>query len=290
MLLGLCLSIGTATVGFVLFQRIFWLIESAKSIPELKDRLGVENEILKNLVQAFAGALLLAGLYFTWKNFYLAKEGLVTDRFNKAIDHLGDERMEVRLGGIYALARIARDSPRDHWSVMEILCAFLRTRAKTRESSRSELPTDLQSVLNVFRDRSVSFENDDQQLDLAKVDLRGADLKGAILDKVRFDDANLEDADFMKASLRDADFRGANLRNAHLREAALEGVNFIGANLKDASLTGASLHRAILLGAHLNGATLVGADLTGALYATKDQIASAIIDETTRMPIFLEVS
>src|ERR1700690_3552439 len=85
------------------------------SIQDVKDRLTLENEILKNLMQVVGGAFLVVGVYFTWRNTYLAKEGQLTDRFNKAIDHLGDEKVEIRLGGIYALARIANDSPKDHW-------------------------------------------------------------------------------------------------------------------------------------------------------------------------------
>lgn len=34
--------------------------------------------------------------------------------------------MDVRIGGIYALDRIARDSKRDHWTVMQALSAFIR--------------------------------------------------------------------------------------------------------------------------------------------------------------------
>jgi hypothetical protein len=43
---------------------------------------------------------------------------------------LGSGQMEVRLGGIYALERIARDSARDHWPIMEILTAYLQTHAR----------------------------------------------------------------------------------------------------------------------------------------------------------------
>src|SRR5258708_4066264 len=91
------------------------------SIADVKERLTLENEILKNLVQIVGGAFLVFGVYFTWRNAYLVKEGQITERFNKAIDHLGDEKLEIRLGGIYALARIAKDSSKDHWPVMQVL-------------------------------------------------------------------------------------------------------------------------------------------------------------------------
>ena len=40
----------------------------------------------------------------------LAERGQVTDRFTKAIEQLGSDKLDVRIGGIYALERIARDS------------------------------------------------------------------------------------------------------------------------------------------------------------------------------------
>jgi hypothetical protein len=58
------------------------------------------------------------------KNHEIAREGQITDRFTKAIAQLGEqgpEKLAVRLGGIYALERIARDSERDHWPMMEVL-------------------------------------------------------------------------------------------------------------------------------------------------------------------------
>ena len=50
----------------------------------------------------------------------------MTDRYTKAIEQLGSDKLDVRIGGIYALERIARDSPRDHPTVMEVLSAFIR--------------------------------------------------------------------------------------------------------------------------------------------------------------------
>lgn len=66
-----------------------------------------------------------------------AQQGHITDRYSKAVEQLGSTELAVRLGGIYALERIARDSRRDHWTVMEVLRAFLRTRGE-REHSPEE--------------------------------------------------------------------------------------------------------------------------------------------------------
>ena len=73
-----------------------------------------------------AGLFAAGALVFTVRNFTLSREGQVTDRYTKAIEQLGSDKLDVCLGGIYALERIARDSARDHPTVIEVLSAFIR--------------------------------------------------------------------------------------------------------------------------------------------------------------------
>ncbi len=40
----------------------------------------------------------------------LTEQGQVTERYTKAIEQLGSDKLDIRIGGIYALERIARDS------------------------------------------------------------------------------------------------------------------------------------------------------------------------------------
>ena len=54
----------------------------------------------------------------------------MTDRYTRAIKQLGSDKLDVRIGGIYALERIARDSARDHTTVMEVLAAFIREHSR----------------------------------------------------------------------------------------------------------------------------------------------------------------
>jgi hypothetical protein len=60
------------------------------------------------------------------RTYALAREGQITERFTRAVEQLGDEKLDIRLGGIYALERIARDSETHYEPVMEVLMAFLR--------------------------------------------------------------------------------------------------------------------------------------------------------------------
>ena len=52
--------------------------------------------------------------------------GLIEDRIFKATDQLNPERpVFSRISGIQALGEIAKDSPRYHWQIMEVLAAFV---------------------------------------------------------------------------------------------------------------------------------------------------------------------
>jgi hypothetical protein len=53
------------------------------------------------------------------------RDGQIADRYTKAVEQLGSTTIDVTIGGIYALERIARDSPRDHPTVMDRVPAKL---------------------------------------------------------------------------------------------------------------------------------------------------------------------
>ena len=54
------------------------------------------------------------GLIYTARTLKSAQEGQITDRYTKAVEQLASPAVDVRLGGIYALQRLAADSSRDN--------------------------------------------------------------------------------------------------------------------------------------------------------------------------------
>ncbi len=224
------------------------------------------------LATIFAGV----GLYLTYQNTrqeqQLNTERLVTDRFAKAVEQLGSPDIDVRIGGIYSLERIAKDSPKDHWTIMEVLTAFVRNKSPLpkdwKPNSKQELQlvtTDVQSALTVIGRREVKNDPERQRLDLSKTNLGRANLSGA----------NLSDAHLSGADLSGANLTEANLFLANLRGANLLGANLFLANLWDANLRGADLGIADLYGANLNSAYLNDANLSGAQNLTPTQIKAA---------------
>ena len=162
-------------------------------------------------------------------------------------------KLDVRLGGIYALERIARDSKDDYPQVIEVLTAYVREHADKRSIPPSDqgsqeaaapsadvpalkLPprpaTDVQAVLTVLGRRVRAHERDPSlRLDLSLTRLARVKLSGADLSR-----ANLYEAD-----LRLAGLARANLGGAILARANLDGADLSRANLGGADLSGASL-------------------------------------------------
>lgn len=200
----------------------------------------------------------------------LTEQGQVTDRFAKAIEQLGQsgpEKIDVRLGAIYALERIMRDSAVDHPAVVSVLTAFIRVHAPAnpavKGTSRSSPPADIQAALRVLGGRNVTHDRD--YLDLSGTDLGGANLSDANLSGANLNNTNLAGAGLPGANLSGAYLVGANLTGATLADPMLLApVNLSHANLSDVDLTGTNLIGVVLAGAELSGAKLGGANLTGA--------------------------
>src|SRR5829696_6717824 len=103
-----------------------------------------KKDLVLALAQILAGTALLSGLYFTWRTLQVNREGQITERFTRAIDQLGktddkgNKLFEIRLGAVYALERIARESEEDHWPIMEVLTAYVRQHSPRRPEEGQE--------------------------------------------------------------------------------------------------------------------------------------------------------
>jgi hypothetical protein len=240
-----------------------------------KDLITAENNARVTLAQIIGGLVVLLGLYATFKNVRVAEEGKLTERFSKAVELLGSEKLDIRLGGIYALERIARDSLKDHWTVMEVLTAFVRERTKNEYKeiadaggnitlvaveSKPNITVEVQAALTVIGRRKWT----DQERPRQKIKLMDSFLRGTVLFDANLRDANLCNTILTQSILSRTDLRKAILFNANLIEADLSYTK-----LNDTLLDYAKLH---------------GADLSKSIGPTWEQISKAIIDEKTKLP------
>jgi Pentapeptide repeats (8 copies) len=227
-------------------------------------RLQAASTFRTAVVAGLAGLAALGSLAMATRTYRLTQQGQITDRYTKAIDQLGSDRLETRLGGIYALERIAVDSERDHRTVVEVLGAFAREQSrqptppnKSDAATVARVASDVEAAVTVLGRLPDRFD----RFDTRWVDLSSVYLVGAVLWKADLRVTDLPGADLRKAALRKAALRKAALREADLREAGLWRANLQGANLWEADLRKADLRKADLQGAVLWKADLRGADL-----------------------------
>jgi uncharacterized protein YjbI with pentapeptide repeats len=222
----------------------------------------------------------LAAAGFTWVTIqqasgeqHLTRDGQVTDRYNAAVTNLGDDAEEVRIGGLYALQRIAQDSPRDAPTVVQVISAYVRSHAPLPSKgakSPGHPSNDVAAALSILTaplDKNAFLDLHGANLagaNLTYANLHGADLTGADLTDANLygSGTNLYGARLDGATLNRANLTGADLTHAMLTSAHLTGANLFGVRLIDTKLQGATLNSATLIAADLTRADLRGTDLT----------------------------
>ena len=157
--------IGTAAYAILL------LINHLGTVGTDTDHLRQIILAIPVLIAALAGLIALPvtliRLHYTRRQTLAEEEGLITDRINAAVLGLGAEKtvkvteegqviertepnIEVRIGAILALERIAKNNLDVHVQIMELLCAYIRENAN--------IPRKNKSILSSFRDlMSVKF-------------------------------------------------------------------------------------------------------------------------------------
>jgi uncharacterized protein YjbI with pentapeptide repeats len=270
--------------------------DSAQSLPP-ENLLKAKNDIRTALLQGLGGLFFVTTAFFTWRQVRLKSDEQITDRFNAAIDHIGDDtKMDVRLGGIHALDRIARDSERDREAIIDILVTYIQRRSPRKRSEPEDSPDhddkatadrgqsalassflslrarapDVQAALNALR-RDFLDTKRIRGIELPNIDYRFAVLAGAdFLSGVDLSGAFLSGADLTGADLSFAKLSGSDLSGSDLSGAFLSGTGLTGADLSFAKLSGADLSDVGLTGANLTGAKLSGANLMGAFLTGAD--------------------
>lgn len=293
------------TAAILLIALPHWQVSGINNVTE---KVTLENQSRATLAQILGGIAVGIGVYFAWGNLTTAREGQITDRFTRAVDQLGatdidgNPAIEIRLGGIYALERIANESEKDYWPIMEILTAYIRknTSAEIVENKKDthiatdsimgefselkKISLDIQTILSVLGKRRYSFNNgEDSFLNLGMTHLEWADLNsshfeyadlgGAYLECADLGGVHLEEAALVSSHLEFADIHHAHLENAGFAFAHLEWADLNSSHLEGAYLRGAHLEGVDFSDSHLEGADFHEADLMGAKNLTVDQLS-----------------
>lgn len=127
----------------------------------------------------------------------------ITESYGRAVDQLGSDKAPVRLGGLYALRRLAQDNPGQRQTIVDVICAYLRMAATEGDE---EIPAqELQVRMTAQRILARHLRDGDEFW--PDIDL---DLTGAVLSRFSFTGCRVRSADFTDARFDGiTDFTGA---------------------------------------------------------------------------------
>jgi uncharacterized protein YjbI with pentapeptide repeats len=198
-------------------------------------------------------------------------------RFLDGVKLLAGRELESRLGGIYSLEALAKDSEADRDRILDTLSAFVRSQGQvySRETAPENdvsytQPPHVEAALRALS----RIERGSRRLDLRRASLAGCDAVGINLDRADLRGADLRLIEFSGATIREAVldhvlasgavFRLCTLDRSTFNLANLEKASFDEASMGSVQLKRAKLADAAFGGASLDGASFVGADLTNA--------------------------
>ncbi|MFO7854507.1 MAG: pentapeptide repeat-containing protein [Paracoccaceae bacterium] len=220
--------------------------------------------------------------------------------------------LEVRLGALYALERIAEDSERDHVPVMETLCAYIRENSPAsaaidlglpeietlpddateadQATRREALAERLEASWPLARRRAEALPplRADLQTALTIIGRRGPsrraeecsygyrlDLRSTSFQRADLSELHLDRALMIGARMEGASLRGSRMETTNLRGARAEGADFSKALLKHADFLSAHLEVTLFRQASMEGADFARARMQGAklFRATIDRIS-----------------
>lgn len=227
-----------------------------------------------------------------------AEQGHITDRFTKAVEQLGSDHLEVRVGAIYALERIAKDSARDYWAIIETLATYVRQESLQRrkkdeqivaeiKTARSEedaqgapsaekmeehelqIGVDIEAILTIFGRRT----NEEVEKFYSKERIITA--YGVKLNRLQWYGGNFDYVDFSASSLKGVLFRSVTFKKskfvqADLSESRLESVTLDDANCSGASFENSVFRESSAKDVNFQQANIKQADLTNAKLQSAD--------------------
>jgi hypothetical protein len=280
-----------------LFVLVWWLVP-----PLLYRHTGTGPEaklkaVTDTRTALLAGLIGVGALLTFWLNsrvyrisaetLRVTEQGQITERYTKAIEQLGNDKLDVRLGGIYALERVARDSARDHATIMEVLSTYVREHSREPWSAPSQSDAEYESSPRPDVQAAVTVvgRRDSKRGDVTPIDLHGANLANAYLVN-----ANLANVGLLHSDLTEAVLQNADLTQAILTRANLASADLLNADLTRAYLADANLNNAHLLGANLTGAILANSDLTDAQLTSADPVDAIFGDAVLTGAVFSDAN
>ncbi|WP_197093667.1 pentapeptide repeat-containing protein [Nonomuraea sp. SBT364] len=123
-------------IGVAAWSTTEWLLQDLNTLP-VPERVSTRIEVARTALAAAAGVGAAVTLMLavrrqrhqelaTAHTTHDAAERRVTELYTKAAEQLGNDQAPVRLAGLYALERLAQDTPALRQTIVNVICSYLR--------------------------------------------------------------------------------------------------------------------------------------------------------------------
>jgi len=273
---------------------LFWILEPWGYVDK--------KSVAQVLATSVAGVGLFAQLFLTGRNLAaternieqsrdtasqkaeLDRRGQITSRFTQSVAQLGSDNIALRLGGIYALEAIAKDSPPDQVTVNEVLTAFIREysfKTKMLEAESSYLNRK-RTLLTTNLEQDIAFGN----LEKVTEELASMGREQDALLRQMTNTGNDVDAAIEVLGRRDVPDKSQNVLN--LSAVSLENIT-IGGNFQRVNLMRSTLKKTHFVGTNLNNALFLGASLDSVTFEMVQLKYADFTEATFNNVYFLQV-
>jgi len=183
----------------------------------------------ENIVALLAVIIAAGGLFAPLVTALIQRNTARSDRFTRAIEHLKNESLAIRMGALFELKKLGFSAFRDRDDILRILSSFMREHIENPEyllisKKYADMRMVEEDVYIAGKIISLLFES-------AKTDYR------VQLYYLEARKLYLSNVTFFNARLNCANFRDSILRGVNFQESTLRGVKFQGADLRSANLT-----------------------------------------------------
>lgn len=223
------------------------------------ERVETNNEIRKMLCSALGVVLIVSAALGAWREHQQTVYNDFGKEANAAFTLINSTETVTRIGGVYGVSRVIKNSPDDAPILMAALLEALH-----QWSSKSARPTDDE----IKREALVAFRvigshlgelnigcNDFtiSQLNLQRITARDLNFAKCKIAATSFSGSELTNLSLRGAKLIDVDFTDSDLTNADFSESYLDGVDFREADLSGASFANVEgLEASSFMGAKIN--------------------------------------
>lgn len=254
----LCKNLSNPLIYFSEFA--LWLF------PSNKDRNG---ELLKLVLTVIGGLGVLYSLYLSYKRMQatnigldlqsiainkqseqleLSRNGQVDERFKNAVEHLGNEKEPIILGGIVELHQIAKEDKDKYAAVVfNILTSFVRSNLKVKNKVDENFsPTIAQTIIDfLFKNEGLILYADLKanlsfcnllSLDLSNSKFIKADFSFSLIpseiSNVDFSNSKFGKTEFTISKIKNTTFKGSDFHECFFNLCEFDDVDFSDSEMK----------------------------------------------------------